>query len=69
VNPAGEKAPASPAPKNGLQLMALTLFVMALLAVFSNMQKARRDQIETVTITSPTPRASPTPGPAASPNE
>jgi hypothetical protein len=69
VNPAGEKAPATPAPRNGLQLMALTLFVMALLAIFSNVQKARRDQIETVTISTPTPNPSPTSTPAESPNE
>jgi hypothetical protein len=69
VNRAGEKEPASPAPRNGLQLMALTLFAMALLAVYSNVEKARRDQIETVTITPLTQKAAPTPTPAESPNE
>jgi len=43
--------PASPVPRGGLQIMGLVLIVMALLAVYSNVQKARRHTIETVIIT------------------
>ncbi|MDQ3119755.1 MAG: hypothetical protein M3Q89_09360 [Verrucomicrobiota bacterium] len=56
-------APESPASRSGLQLMALILAVMALLAVYSNVQKARLDKIETVTIL-PVP-ATPSPTAAA----
>ncbi|MDQ6656159.1 MAG: hypothetical protein M3Y80_10135 [Verrucomicrobiota bacterium] len=55
--------PASPAPRSGLILMAIILVAMALLSVYSNVQRARRDQIETVTITpaaSPASSATPT---------
>lgn len=54
--------PASRAPRNGLILMGLILLAMALLSVYSNVQKARRDQIETVTIlrATPAPSAAPT---------
>ena len=57
---------ASPAPRSGLRFMALFLIVMALLSIYSNVQKTRRAKIETVTITpaeSPalTPMASPSP--------
>jgi hypothetical protein len=37
--------------RGALQLMALILFALVLLAIFSNVRKARRAQIETVTIT------------------
>ncbi|MBA2241620.1 MAG: hypothetical protein H0W04_01840 [Chthoniobacterales bacterium] len=55
--------PESPAPRGGLQLMALILLVMALLAIFSNVQKSRRDQLETVTIV-PAPAATPVSAPS-----
>ena len=44
--------------------MAVILVVMGLVAIYSNVQRARRDKIETVIITreSPPP-ASPTPSP------
>ncbi|HMJ06938.1 MAG TPA: hypothetical protein VK474_11830 [Chthoniobacterales bacterium] len=52
----------SPAPRGGLQLMGLILVCMALLAVYANVQKTRRAQIETVTITNaPAPAVSPSP--------
>lgn len=38
--------------------MALVLVLMALLAVYSNVQKAHRDTVETVTI-APAPSATP----------
>lgn len=53
--------PTSPAPRAGLLLMALILVVMALLAIYSNVQKARRDQIETVTIVPAPPVSTETP--------
>jgi len=43
--------------------MALILVMMALVAVYSNVQKARRDKIETVTI-APAPSAMPLSRPA-----
>lgn len=59
------RQPEARAPRAGLQLMGVILIVMALLAIYSNVQHARRDQIETVTITplSATPSPSPSPSP------
>jgi len=65
VNSTEEKAPPTRAPRSGLQLMALILVALAGLAVYSNVQKARLDQIETVTI-APAP-ALPSPLPSPSP--
>ncbi|MGI9086604.1 MAG: hypothetical protein ACR2HH_02520 [Chthoniobacterales bacterium] len=62
MNPAEEKTAPTRAPRSGLQLMALVLVVMALLAIYANVQKARRADIETVTII---PAPSPVPSPAA----
>lgn len=56
---------ASPAPRAGLILMALVIVVMAALSIYSNVQRARRDQIETVTIVPAAPV--PSPSPIASP--
>ncbi len=43
-------------------VMAVILIAMALLAIYSNVQNARRDQIETVTIApAAPPNASPSP--------
>lgn len=61
MNPPVEKTPSTPAPRSGLQLMALVLVVFAALAVYSNVQKARRDQVETVKILPATPSQSPSP--------
>jgi hypothetical protein len=61
MNPAADKTPSSPAPRSGLQLMALVLVVFAALAIYSNVQKARRDQVETVKILPATPSHSPSP--------
>lgn len=61
--PAEEKTGQAPAPslapRRGVQMMALILIGMALLAVYSNVQRARRDQIETVTIIPAPPRPTP----------
>lgn len=64
MKPVPEKPPATAAPRRGLQLIALILVIMALLAIYANVQRARRAQIETVTIS---PVASPTPSPSATP--
>jgi len=55
----------SRAPRTGLRLMMIILIAMALLAIYANVQKSRREKIESVTIIpapSVTPAAtSPTP--------
>ena len=56
------------APRSGLLLMAIILFAMALLAVYSNVQKAHVKQIETVTLKSP-PFPGETPASTAVPKE
>jgi hypothetical protein len=58
--------PKSRVPRGGLQMIALIVAVLGLLALYSNYQKLRRDQIETVTITPAAP-ADITPSPTASP--
>jgi hypothetical protein len=53
----------SRAPRAGVRLMIIIVLAMALLAVYANVQKARRGEIEKVTIipvSSPSP-ASPSP--------
>ena len=50
------------APRTGVRLMIIIVVAMALLAIYANVQKARRDKIEQVTITPvSTPAASPSP--------
>ena len=56
----------SPAPRNGLKLMALILVSFALLSIFSNYQKARIAEIEKVTV-APAPPPVPRPAPSLSP--
>ena len=53
----------SRAPRSGLILMLIIVLGVALVAIYANIQKARRDKIETVTIIpiSPSPVASPSP--------
>ena len=53
------------APRVGLILMLIVVVAMALIALYANVQKARRDQIEKVTIIPITPA----PAPSASPRE
>jgi hypothetical protein len=56
----------SPAPERvpvrGMAMIAIILISLALLALYANVQKFRRDKIETVTVT---PIATPTPSPSA----
>lgn len=66
MNSTEKKAPLTRAPRSGLQLMALILVALAGLAVYSNVQKGRRGQIETVTIVPAAP-VLPSPLPSPSP--
>ena len=52
------------APRSGVRLMIIIVVAMALLAIYANVQKARRNKIEKVTIipVSTAPPASPSPG-------
>jgi len=51
------------APRSGLILMLIIVIAVALVAIYANVQKARRDKIEKVTIIpiSESPAASPSP--------
>jgi hypothetical protein len=52
----------APVPKNVLITMAVILVGMAVVAIYANVQRLRRDKIETVIVTpiaTPTPSASP----------
>ena len=57
------RADSSLAPRHGVRLMVIFLVVLALLAIYANVQKARRDKIENATII-PVPSAT---TPAVSP--
>ena len=63
--PAEDGSEGSRAPKTGIRLMIVIVISMALLAIYANVQKARRDQIEKVTIIPIS--ASPSPAPAQNP--
>jgi hypothetical protein len=62
VNPPDESTEESPtprAPKTAVLLMAVIVICLAMLAVFGNIQRSRRDAIEVVTVrltASPTPQ-------------
>ena len=65
--PADEQRQASDssrAPRSGLILMIIIIAALTLIAVYANVQKARRDKLEKVTIipASSLPSASPSPG-------
>ena len=67
MQPAGDQeasAESSRAPRAGVRLMIVIVVAMALLAIYANVQKARREKIEQVTITpvTSTPPVSPSPG-------
>jgi hypothetical protein len=49
-NPSGKNADPSRAPRGGLRLMILIFVALVLVAMYANVQKARREKIETVTI-------------------
>jgi hypothetical protein len=68
VTPPDDATPAAPktrVPRHGWLVITLILTAMALLAVYSNVQRARRAEVETVTIIPAGPKASPSPSPAA----
>ena len=56
-------SPQSPerVPRSGLIMMGIIVAAMALLALYANVQKWRRDKIETVIVT---PVSTPTPSPS-----
>jgi hypothetical protein len=62
VNPpdeSTEKSPTPRVPKTAVLLMAVIVICLAMLAVFGNIQRSRRDAIEVVTVrltASPTPQ-------------
>ena len=60
---AENKKDMSAAPRSGLRLMIVILVAMTLLSIYANVQKARRNEIETVTVI-PAPTAAPTPSPS-----
>jgi hypothetical protein len=54
-----EKSPTPRAPKTAVLLMAVSVICLAMLAVFANVQRFRRDAVEVVTVkstTSPAPQ-------------
>jgi hypothetical protein len=56
----------SPAPRVGLRLMITIVIALALVAIYANIQKARRNKIEQVIVTpvsTATPSTSVTPAP------
>jgi hypothetical protein len=61
----GEQDDSTPAPKAGLAFMIAIVVLMVIVAVYANVQKARRDRIEKVTITpvAATPAVAPSPQP------
>ena len=60
---ADDEPEVSSAPRSGLILMLVIVVALGLVALYANVQKARRDKIEKVTIVpvSATPAPSPTP--------
>ena len=67
MQPAGDQetsTESSRAPRAGVRLMIVIIVALALLAIYANVQKARREKIEQVTIipVTSTPPASPSPG-------
>jgi hypothetical protein len=59
MNPPSPREPdSSPVPKIAVRMMIVILIAMALVSLYSNVQRWRRDKIETVIVT---PAASPSP--------
>jgi hypothetical protein len=59
MNPSSPREPdSSPVPKIAVRMMIVILIAMALVSLYSNVQRWRRDKIETVIVT---PAASPSP--------
>ncbi|MBA3272430.1 MAG: hypothetical protein H0T11_00960 [Chthoniobacterales bacterium] len=64
AQPEEDEAPASRVPRGGWLAITSILIGMTLISVYSNVQKARRDRIEIVTIT-PAASLTPTAAPSA----
>lgn len=64
-NGSENEANESPAPRLGVRLMVVILIGLALVAIYANVQKARRDKIERVIVTpaSAAPAATASPAP------
>jgi len=57
--PARDAPPSSQVPKSGVVLLLVIVVAMALLALYANLQRFRRDQVETVIVKpAPLPSAS-----------
>ena len=61
--PPRDETPSSRAPRSALALMLVVIVAMALIALYANVQRWRRAEIETVTIT---PASSPVVSPSPS---
>jgi hypothetical protein len=57
-SPSPREPDSSPVPKIAVRMIIVILIAMALLSIYSNVQRWRRDKIETVIVT---PAASPSP--------
>ena len=64
ANEQQDTAKSARAPRSGVRLMIIIVVAMALLAIYANVQKARRNQIENVTIIPVAISPSATPSPA-----
>jgi hypothetical protein len=64
ANEQQDTAKSSRAPRSGVRLMIIIVVAMALLAIYANVQKARRKEIEKVTIIPVAISPSATPSPA-----
>jgi hypothetical protein len=63
VPPPEKQTTPSLAPRAGLLLMVIIVVAIGLIALYANVQKARRDQIEKVAIILITPTPAPSPSP------
>lgn len=63
VNESPQPVDSSRAPRSGLRLMVVIVVGTALIALYANVQKARRDKIEKVTITPVVSTPIPSPSP------
>jgi hypothetical protein len=61
THPTDEAPPSSRVPKGGVVLMLIILGSMAVVAAYSNIQRFRREKIETLIVTPATSPSAPTP--------
>ncbi|MFL6583226.1 MAG: hypothetical protein ACJ8KU_01770 [Chthoniobacterales bacterium] len=55
MNEAAERPRPSKAPRAAIQLIIAILIALGLLAIYANVQRNRRDKLESVTISTPSP--------------